>query len=103
VRGWEPLKYLRRKDLLTLKFAMLVVSYLCRATKLPKEFEQDLVGVLVSTQSKLTNGGIGIHKPRLPVEEKVIEQPVITRREEQQSSVKDTKSEEKDVPDLFGA
>jgi hypothetical protein len=52
-RGWEPLKYARVHDLLAVKYAMLTIAYLCKACRLPDEFEKDLISKLVSVQSRI--------------------------------------------------
>lgn len=52
-KGSEPLKSVCVTDLLAVKFAMLTISYLCKACRLPGEFEKELISKLVSVQSRL--------------------------------------------------
>jgi len=58
-RGLEPLKHVRRADLLSVKFAMLIVSYLGKAGGLPREFGEFFVDVLVNVQSRLAASSPG--------------------------------------------
>ena len=53
LRGADVAKYVRREDLLTVKFAMLVLDYTCKAVSVPSDFADRIVGPLVSLQSKL--------------------------------------------------
>jgi hypothetical protein len=46
---------LTRGDLVTLKQGMLVLSYVCKAAGVPREFEAALVGELVRLQAVLAN------------------------------------------------
>ena len=46
LRDCEPLKHVRYSDLLSVKFAMLTLGYLCRASGVPKEFPEILEGNL---------------------------------------------------------
>jgi hypothetical protein len=52
-RARKPLKFAESRDLFSLKQAMLAVGYLCKAAGLPREFNVNLVGELVSIQSAL--------------------------------------------------
>jgi hypothetical protein len=55
LRGNEPLKHARFHDLLLLKYAMLTLDYLCRASGIPKQFKDFFESKLVDVQSRLAN------------------------------------------------
>src|SRR5438128_325107 len=44
-----------RSDLVTLKQAMLVLGYICKAARVPREFEETLSSQLIRLQSVLVN------------------------------------------------
>jgi hypothetical protein len=53
LRGRQPLKEATTEDLLAVKYAMLVVEYICRASGAPKSFQEQLVSMTVRVQSDL--------------------------------------------------
>jgi hypothetical protein len=54
-RGQPLQPRLTRSDLVTLKQAMMVLTYICKATGVPRDFESILSGELVRLQSVLAN------------------------------------------------
>jgi hypothetical protein len=50
----DPLAFATRDDLPQLRLGMLVISYVCKAAGVPREFEEKLAGELVRAQSRLT-------------------------------------------------
>ncbi len=50
----EPLAFAMRKDLPALRIGMLVISYVCKAAGVPRDFEATLAGELVGAQSLLS-------------------------------------------------
>ncbi len=53
LHGDDVLVGMTANELMALKYSMLLVSYVCRAGRLPAEFERSLVGKLVAIQSDL--------------------------------------------------
>jgi len=51
------------KDLVALKLAMLTLSYLVKASIIPREFEQTLVDQLVAVQTRLAISGRTLERP----------------------------------------
>jgi hypothetical protein len=49
----DPLAFARKEDLPQLRLAMLVISYVCKAIGVPRDFEAKLAGELVRAQSLL--------------------------------------------------
>jgi len=69
MRRSEPLRYVRRSDLVALKFSMLTVMYLTKASGLPREFSKQLEDVLVKVQARLALGaGTGPREVDAPKE-----------------------------------
>jgi hypothetical protein len=56
MRGWEPMKYVRKSDVGALRLAMLTFDYLAKATGLPKDGRTQVDDILVRVQSRLAAG-----------------------------------------------
>jgi len=55
LKGRTPLAFARKTDLPQLRMAMLIISYVCKAAGLPRDFEAKFAGELVKAQSLLAS------------------------------------------------